>query len=150
MPAVSFEHVSKIYPNGARALSDVSLTVADGELLAVVGPSGCGKTTLLRILAGLTEPSAGSVQVGGRDVTPLPPHKRALAFVFQRPALYPQLSVRANLGFGLALRRTWFRLTPDERVRVEEVAHLLGLTDLLERRPAQLSGGEQQRVALGR
>ncbi len=150
MPPVSFEHVSKTYPNGARALADVSLSVTDGELLAVVGPSGCGKTTLLRILAGLTEPSAGSVRIGGRDVTRLPPHRRDVALVFQRPALYPYLSVRANLGFGLALRRTWFRLTGEERARVKEVAELLGLGGLLDRRPAQLSGGEQQRVALGR
>jgi ABC-type sugar transport system ATPase subunit len=150
MAAVTFEHVSKTYPAGPRALADVSLSVADGELLAVVGPSGCGKTTLLRILAGLTEPSAGSVHVGGRDVTALPPYRRDVAFVFQRPALYPHLSVRANLGFGVRLRHTWFRLTDEERARVEEVAEVLGLTALLDRRPAQLSGGEQQRVALGR
>jgi multiple sugar transport system ATP-binding protein len=150
MAAVSFEHVCKTYPNGARALADVSLSVADGELLAVVGPSGCGKTTLLRTLAGLTAPSAGSVRVGGRDVTRLAPHKRDVAFVFQRPALYPHLSVRANLGFGLSLRHRWFRLTAGERERVGEVARLLGLSGLLDRRPAELSGGEQQRVALGR
>jgi multiple sugar transport system ATP-binding protein len=150
MADVVFEHVSKTYPGGARALADVSLHVADGELLAIVGPSGCGKTTLLRILAGLTDPSAGTVRVGGRDVTKLPPYRRDVAFVFQRPALYPHLSVRANLGFGIRLRRTWFTPTAEERGRVEEVAQVLGLSNLLDRRPAQLSGGEQQRVALGR
>jgi ABC-type sugar transport system ATPase subunit len=150
VPAVSFEHVSKVYQAGASALAGVSFSVNDGELLAVVGPSGCGKTTLLRIVAGLTEPSAGSVRIGGRDVARLPPHRRDVAFVFQRPALYPQLSVRANLGFGMALRRTWFRLNAEERRCVDEVAEVLGLGKLLDRRPAELSGGEQQRVALGR
>lgn len=150
MATVTFTRVSKTYPPGPRALADLSLNVADGELLAVVGPSGCGKTTLLRILAGLTEPSTGSVHIAGRDVTALPPHKRDVAFVFQRPALYPHLSVRANLGFGVRLRHTWFTLTAEERGRVEEVADVLGLSPLLDRRPAQLSGGEQQRVALGR
>jgi ABC-type sugar transport system ATPase subunit len=148
--AVSFEHVCKTYPGDVRALDDLSLSVADGELLAVVGPSGCGKTTLLRVVAGLAELSAGSVHLAGRDVTRLPPHRRDVAFVFQRPALYPYLSVRANLGFGLVLRRTWFRLTAEERTRVGEVAELLGLNKLLDRQPAKLSGGEQQRVALGR
>jgi ABC-type sugar transport system ATPase subunit len=101
-------------------------------------------------LAGLAEPGSGTVHVAGRDVTRLAPDKRNLAFVFQRPALYPHLSVRANLGFGLALRRTWFRLNAEERRRVDEMAQLLGLSNLLDRRPAELSGGEQQRVALGR
>jgi multiple sugar transport system ATP-binding protein len=150
MATVALEHVSKSFLRGARAVGDVSLEVADGELLAIVGPSGCGKTTLLRIIAGLTVPSAGTVRIDGRDVTREPAYRRDVAFVFQRPALYPHLTVRANLGFGIALRRTWFRLTAEERGRVEEVAKLLGLSGLLDRRPAQISGGEQQRVALGR
>jgi multiple sugar transport system ATP-binding protein len=150
MAAVGYLSISKTYLGGARALADVSLNVADGELLAIVGPSGCGKTTLLRILAGLTVPTAGSVHISDRDVTNLPAHRRDVAFVFQRPALYPHLNVRANLGFGIALRRAWFRLTAEERSRVAEIARLLGLSGLLGRRPAQLSGGEQQRVALGR
>ena len=150
MATVALEHLSKSVLRGARAVGDVSLEVADGELLAIVGPSGCGKTTLLRIIAGLTVPSAGTVRIDGRDVTREPAYQRDVAFVFQRPALYPHLTVRANLGFGIALRRTWFRLTAEERGRVEEVAKLLGLSGLLDRRPAQISGGEQQRVALGR
>jgi multiple sugar transport system ATP-binding protein len=150
MATVTFHGVSKTYPADARALIDLSLQVADGELLAIVGPSGCGKTTLLRVLAGLTSPTAGSVSIAGREVTRLAPHKRDVAFVFQRPALYPQLTVRANLSFGLSLRRSLFRLSPGERRHVLEVAELLGLGALLDRRPAELSGGEQQRVALGR
>jgi multiple sugar transport system ATP-binding protein len=150
MPYLSLEHVTKTFQGGTSALVDFSLGAAQGELLAVVGPSGCGKTTLLRIIAGLTAPTAGTIHIADRDITRLPPHKRDVAFVFQRPALYPHLTVRANLGFGLALRRTWFRLNAEERVRVEEVADVLGLGKLLNRRPAELSGGEQQRVALGR
>jgi ABC-type sugar transport system ATPase subunit len=150
MAAVSFKQVSKTYLGGACALNDVLLDVPDGELLVVVGPSGCGKTTLLRVLAGLTLPSAGSVHIAGRDVTDLAAHRRDVAFVFQRPALYPHLNVRSNLGFGIALRRTWPRLNTEERERVTEMARLLGLSHLLDQQPAQLSGGEQQRVALGR
>jgi ABC-type sugar transport system ATPase subunit len=150
MANVSFQNISKTYLGGARALSDVSLDVADGELLAIVGPSGCGKTTLLRILAGLTVATDGAVHIAGTDVTRWPAYRRNVAFVFQRPALYPHLNVRANLGFGVALRRAWFGLTAGERKRVEDMAQLLGLGGLLTRRPAQLSGGEQQRVALGR
>jgi multiple sugar transport system ATP-binding protein len=150
MPYLSLEHVAKTYQGGTSALVDFSLDVADGELLAIVGPSGCGKTTLLRTIAGLTSPTAGTIHIADRDITRLPPHRRDVAFVFQRPALYPHLSVRANLGFGLALRRTWFRMNAGERGRVEEVADVLGLGKLLNRRPAELSGGEQQRVALGR
>jgi multiple sugar transport system ATP-binding protein len=150
MQAVAFQLVSKSYGDGPPALNSFSLQVARGEFVVLVGPSGCGKTTLLRILAGLTAPTSGSVSINGRDVTTRPPHRRDVAFVFQRPALYPHLSVRSNLSFGIALRHAWFRLSAEERSRVQEVADLLGLSRLLDRRPAELSGGEQQRVALGR
>jgi multiple sugar transport system ATP-binding protein len=160
MAAVVLKHIAKTYANGVRALCDVSLDAADGELLVLVGPSGCGKTTLLRIIAGLEKPTAGETRLGGRVVDREPPHRRDVAMVFQRPALYPHLTVRANLSFGLDLRRPWaeqfrrwFRITgtADERSgRVREAAELLELTDVLERRPAELSGGQQQRVALGR
>src|SRR5439155_1173419 len=118
-----------------------------GEFMVLVGPSGCGKSTLLRILAGLEEASDGSVAIGERDVTDLAPRHRDIAMVFQAYALYPHMTVRQNLGYGLKVRRT-----PKDEVkrRVDEVATLLGLTELLERRPAQLSGGQRQRVAMGR
>ncbi|MGH9678129.1 MAG: ABC transporter ATP-binding protein, partial [Candidatus Acidiferrum sp.] len=150
MPIVHFQHVCKVFPGGVQALKDVSLTVHDGESLTIVGPSGCGKTTLLRILAGLTAATAGKVKIGDRDMTKIPPHRRDIGFVFQRPALYPHMSVRSNLSFGLALRHAWPRLSAAEKERVEETANLLGLSDLMDRRPAELSGGQQHRVALGR
>jgi ABC-type sugar transport system ATPase subunit len=125
----------------------VSLSVHEGELLAVLGPSGSGKSTLLRLVAGLEQPDAGRVLVGGRDVTTLAPAERGLAMVFQSFALFPHLTVEENIGFGLAARRT----PPQQRrERVAEVSERLGLAPLLDRRPAQLSGGERQRVALAR
>jgi multiple sugar transport system ATP-binding protein len=138
--------VSKDY-GAVRAVDDVSLTIADGEFLVLVGPSGCGKSTLLRMLAGLEDVTEGEVRIGGRDVTDLSPRKRDIAMVFQTYALYPHLSVRSNIGYGLKTRRV-----PKDEIarRVADVAELLGLTDLLDRRPAQLSGGQRQRVAMGR
>jgi multiple sugar transport system ATP-binding protein len=150
MAEVSLEHVGKTYPGGVQALADLNLRVVDGELLVLLGPSGCGKTTTLRLIAGLEPPTSGTIRIGGRDVTALPPHRRDVAMVFQRPALYPHLSVRDNLLFGLKMRRFRGLGRGEARRRVDEVAELLGLAGVLSRRPAELSGGQQQRVALGR
>src|SRR6516165_2012106 len=152
MASVSLDHISKQYPNGVQALVDVCLDAADGELLALVGPSGCGKTTLLRIIAGLETPTAGRVHIGDRDVTACPAYRRDVAMVFQRPTLYPHLNVRSNLTFGHDARRPFSWLRPDSAREslIADAAGILGLSDLLDRRPAELSGGQQQRVALGR
>ena len=147
MAAIRLDNVSKVFDGGVLALDDVSLEIADGEFIALVGPSGCGKSTLLRSIAGLEEVTSGGIEIGGRDVTDLAPRHRDVAMVFQSYALYPHMTVRQNLGYGLRVRRT--RKTEVAR-RVEEVAALLGLSELLERRPAQLSGGQRQRVAMGR
>ena len=147
MAAIGLENVTKVFSDDVVALDDVSLEIADGEFIALVGPSGCGKSTLLRSLAGLEEVTSGRITIDGRDVTDLAPRHRDVAMVFQSYALYPHMSVRQNLGYGLRVRRTPKRETAR---RVEEVAELLGLTALLERRPAQLSGGQRQRVAMGR
>jgi len=146
MAQISLDHVGKAFA-GTVAVDDVSLEIADGEFLVLVGPSGCGKSTLLRLIAGLEEPTTGSVSIGGRDVTGLAPRDRDIAMVFQTYALYPHMSVRQNLGYGLKTRKT-----PKAEITrlVDEVAGLLGLTDLLDRKPAQLSGGQRQRVAMGR
>jgi multiple sugar transport system ATP-binding protein len=166
MAEVTLEHVGKFFPNGVTAVHDLNLNISSGELIAVVGPSGSGKTTTLRLIAGLEEPSSGTVRIGGQVVNHLPPHRRNVALVFQRPVLYPHLTVRDNLAFSLRLtrRRRWLAgllggrrrraeaLQETQHVagRVTEVARLLHLEELLERRPDQLSGGQQQRVALGR
>src|SRR5690348_9792842 len=146
MAQITLEHVGKAFA-GTVAVDDVSLEIADGEFLVLVGPSGCGKSTLLRLIAGLEEPTSGSISIGARDVTDLPPRDRDIAMVFQTYALYPHMTVRQNLGYGLKTRKT-----PKAEIArlVEEVAALLGLTELLGRRPAQLSGGQRQRVAMGR
>jgi ABC-type sugar transport system ATPase subunit len=147
MADVQLNRVSMAYPGGVRAADGITLSVADGECLAVVGPSGCGKTTLLRLVAGLETPTAGEVRIGGRDVGKLAPQDRDVAIVFQSPALYPQLTAFENLAFGLRART----VNPAEvDRRVKEVAGLLGLVDVLGRLPHELSGGQQQRVALGR
>jgi multiple sugar transport system ATP-binding protein len=145
--AIALTNLSKRYAGEVVALDDVSLEIADGEFIALVGPSGCGKSTLLRAIAGLEDVTAGEIAIGGRDVTDLAPRHRDIAMVFQTYALYPHMTVRQNLGYGLKVRRTAKAQT--ER-RVNEVAELLGLGDLLDRRPAQLSGGQRQRVAMGR
>jgi multiple sugar transport system ATP-binding protein len=147
MPGIRIDGVSKAYKNGPRAVDDVSLEVRQGEFMVLVGPSGCGKSTLLKLIAGIEETSAGSIHIGGRDVTDLDPRKRDIAMVFQNYALYPHLSVRANLGFGLKLRKT---AKSDIATRVDEVARILGLEEMLERKPGELSGGQRQRVAMGR
>jgi multiple sugar transport system ATP-binding protein len=129
------------------AVDDVSLTIESGEFMVLVGPSGCGKTTLLRMLAGLETTSAGTITIGERDVTSLAPRDRDLAMVFQNYALYPHMSVRENLAYGLRMRRT---PKSEIRRRVQDVARLLGLDEMLDRRPRALSGGQRQRVAMGR
>ncbi|HYX76370.1 MAG TPA: sn-glycerol-3-phosphate ABC transporter ATP-binding protein UgpC [Gaiellaceae bacterium] len=147
MAQIELEHLTKIYDGAVPAVDDVSLSVGDGEFMVLVGPSGCGKSTLLRMIAGLEDVTQGRISIGGTDVTELAPRRRDVAMVFQSYALYPHMTVRKNIGYGLKVRRT----SKDEiRRRVDEVAKLLGLEDLLERRPAQLSGGQRQRVAMGR
>jgi multiple sugar transport system ATP-binding protein len=155
MAQVVLEGVNKTYPNGVRAVRELSLTIADGELLVLVGPSGCGKTTTLRLIAGLETPTSGTIRIDGRVVNGEPPHRRDVAMVFQRPALYPHLNVRQNLGFGLALRDGGWPWASSAKLRrrserVARTAQLLELSDLLDRRPNELSGGQQQRAALGR
>jgi multiple sugar transport system ATP-binding protein len=147
MAGIELEHVTKAFVGGVTAVDDVSLTIADGEFMVLVGPSGCGKSTLLRMIAGLEEITDGTITIGDRDVTDLPPPDRDIAMVFQNYALYPHMNVRENLGFGLSVRRT---PKPEMRRRVEDVAKLLGLDQFLDRKPAQLSGGQRQRVAMGR
>jgi multiple sugar transport system ATP-binding protein len=160
MADLRLEEVCKTFPSGATAVRNLNLIVGDGELLVLVGPSGCGKTTTLRLIAGLDAPTAGTIRLAGRVVNDLPPRRRDVAFVFQRPALYPHLSAQANLAFGLrvAQRVPWWRrwlpvgdmpLSSDDTQRIASAAEAMGLVDLLNRRPAELSGGEQQRVALG-
>jgi multiple sugar transport system ATP-binding protein len=147
MGAIRLEQVWKTYPNGVEAVRDVSLEVADGEFVVLVGPSGCGKSTLLRMIAGLEHVTGGTVHIGERDVTTVLPPDRDIAMVFQNYALYPHMTVRRNLGFGLKQRGTDRDVIAE---RVGEIASMLGLDELLERRPAQLSGGQRQRVAIGR
>jgi multiple sugar transport system ATP-binding protein len=147
MAAIQLEHVTKAFAGGVVAVDDVSLTIADGEFMVLVGPSGCGKSTLLRMIAGLEEITEGTISIGDVEVTELPPPDRDIAMVFQNYALYPHMSVRENLGFGLSVRRT---PKPEIVRRVQDVAKLLGLQDLLDRKPAHLSGGQRQRVAMGR
>ena len=147
MATIEIDHVTKIFGNGVVAVNDVSLSIADGEFLVLVGPSGCGKSTLLRMLAGLEEVTDGAILIDGADVTDLAPRHRDIAMVFQSYALYPHMTVRENLGYGLKVRRA---PKQESRERVAEVAQLLGLEDLLDRKPAQLSGGQRQRVAMGR
>jgi multiple sugar transport system ATP-binding protein len=144
---ISLEHVSKVYPNGFRAVDHVDLDVADGEFMVLVGPSGCGKTTLLRMIAGLEEISEGDLSIGDKVVTDLGPKDRDIAMVFQNYALYPHMTLGQNIAFGLKVRKT----PKDEIVRrVREASQILGLEDWIDRKPAQLSGGQRQRVAMGR
>jgi multiple sugar transport system ATP-binding protein len=144
---IVLDGVTKVFDGGVTAVDDVSLRIEDGEFIVLVGPSGCGKSTLLRMIAGLEEASGGHIVIGGRDVTDLAPKDRDIAMVFQSYALYPHMSVRQNLGYGLRVRKT-----PKHEVaeRVDRVARMLRLEELLDRRPAALSGGQRQRVAMGR
>jgi multiple sugar transport system ATP-binding protein len=145
--AIVLEAVRKVFPSGFAAVDGIDLEIRDGEFMVLVGPSGCGKTSLLRMISGLEEVTEGQILIGDRDVTELAPRRRDVAMVFQTYALYPHMTVRQNLGYGLRVRRT-----PKREInrRVEEVARLLGLEEMLSRRPAQLSGGQRQRVAMGR
>ena len=147
MAALVLENVAKVYHGNVRAVDDLTLDVAEGELLVLVGPSGCGKTTTLRLIAGLEKPTRGSISIDAKPVDGLPPKDRDVAMVFQNYALYPHLTVAGNLAFGLKLRRIG---RAEIARRVAEAADLLGLGELLGRRPGQLSGGQQQRAALGR
>jgi multiple sugar transport system ATP-binding protein len=147
MAEIVITGLNKTYPNGALALQDFDLAVADGEFLVLVGPSGCGKSTVLRCVAGLERPTSGAITVGDQVVNDLPPQERDLAMVFQSYALYPHMTVFENLAFGLKMRRR-----PLEEIRraVTAVAEKLGLSQHLHKKPRELSGGERQRVALGR
>ena len=138
----------EVFDGGVAAVDDVSLDIGDGEFLVLVGPSGCGKTTLLRMIAGLEDVTDGVISIGGADVTDLAPRRRDIAMVFQSYALYPHMSVRQNLA--LRPQGRGGRRRTRSPAGVDEVAKLLGLGDLLERKPAQLSGGQRQRVAMGR
>ncbi len=147
MARVVLEHVRKVYENGFVAVHDATFTVEDGEFMVLVGPSGCGKSTTLRMIAGLEEVTEGAIYIGDRLVNDVPPRDRDIAMVFQSYALYPHMTVYENMAFGLRLRKF-----PREEIdrRVQEAARILGLEDLLDRKPRQLSGGQRQRVALGR
>jgi len=148
MADVRFDRATRIYPGTtAPAVDALDLHIEDGEFVVLVGPSGSGKTTALRMLAGLEEVDAGAVLIGGRDVTDDPPKKRDIAMVFQNYALYPYLTVAANIGFPLKVAGV---KKSEREERVGEVAELLGLTEYLDRKPGQLSGGQRQRVAMGR
>ena len=146
MAAIRWDGVHKDF-EGVEALRGIDLEAGEGELLVVLGPSGSGKSTLLRVTAGLEAATAGSISIGGRDVTRDPPGRRNVAMVFQTYALFPHLSAAENIGFGLEAREVPKR---ERRARVAEAARVVGCSDLLERRPAELSGGERQRVALAR
>jgi multiple sugar transport system ATP-binding protein len=147
MAQVAFERVSKIYPDGTRAVNDINLEIRDGEFMVLVGPSGCGKTTALRMVAGLEEISEGALKIGERIVNHVPSRDRDIAMVFQSYALYPHLSVYENIAFGLRLRKM-SKQEIDERVH--RAAAVLGLEEYLKRKPRALSGGQRQRVAMGR
>ena len=147
MAEIQLVHVSKAYGNDRLAVRDLNLTIEEGEFVVLVGPSGCGKTTALRMVAGLEEITAGEIRIGDRVVNDLPPRERDVAMVFQNYALYPHKNIYENLVFGLRMRKV---PKEEQRRRVEEIARILGLSDMLERRPAQLSGGQRQRVAMGR
>jgi multiple sugar transport system ATP-binding protein len=147
MAELEFNHVSKTYGGDTAAVRDLNLQVEEGEFVVLVGPSGCGKTTALRMVAGLEEITSGEIRIGDRVVNELAPRDRDIAMVFQNYALYPHKTVYENLAFGLRMRKV---PKAEQRKRVEEIAHKLGLGDMLQRRPAQLSGGQRQRVAMGR
>src|SRR5437899_5778649 len=147
MAEVAFDRVSKIYPDGTRAVNDVSLDIRDGEFMVLVGPSGCGKTTALRMVAGLEEISEGVLKIGERVVNHVPSRDRDIAMVFQSYALYPHLSVYENIAFGLKIKKV-----PKQEIdkRVQEASRILDLEPYLKRKPRALSGGQRQRVAMGR
>jgi len=147
MAEVKFNKLEKVYSNGFKAVHGIDLTIQDGEFLVIVGPSGCAKSTTLRMLAGLETISGGEITIGGTVVNNLAPKDRGIAMVFQNYALYPHMTVEENLGFGLKLQKL-----PKEEIeaRVKEAAEILEIEELLDRLPRQLSGGQAQRVAVGR
>ena len=147
MAEVTLKNVEKIYAGGVKAVDDFNLDIRDGEFVVLVGPSGCGKSTTLRMVAGLEEISAGTIRIGNRVVNDVPPKDRDIAMVFQNYALYPHMTVRENMAFGLKLRKF-----PKKEIeeRVGDAAQILGIAALLDRRPKALSGGQRQRVAVGR
>jgi multiple sugar transport system ATP-binding protein len=148
MAEVTYEHAYRIYPGSTKpAVEDLSLEISDGEFLVLVGPSGCGKSTSLRMLAGLEDIDKGSIHIGGRDVTNVPPKDRDIAMVFQNYALYPHMTVADNMGFALKIAG---ESKENIKKRVLEAAKILDLVDYLERKPKALSGGQRQRVAMGR
>ncbi len=147
MSEIQLHHVTKSFASGKSALDAIDLVIREGERVAVLGPSGSGKTTLLRLIAGLETLTSGMIRIDGRDMDGVPPYRRDVAMVFQSPALYPHLNVFANMAFSLKPRRV---PRSERQTRVAAVATMLGVQDLLNRRPAGLSGGERQRVALGR
>ena len=147
MGAIDIKSAGKIYPNGTRALEDVSITINDGEFVVLVGPSGCGKTTLLRMVAGLEDITEGEISIGDKTVNDVAPKDRDIAMVFQNYALYPHMSVFDNMAFSLKLRK----LPKDEiDKKVKDAAETLEISELLDRKPKALSGGQRQRVAMGR
>ncbi len=146
MAEVTLERVNKHYGN-LQVIFDVSLTAQEGEFVVFVGPSGCGKSTLLRAIAGLEDITSGTIRIAGDDVTAIPPSQRGVAMVFQSYALYPHMSVRANMEFGLKVNKVG---TTERQKRVLDAAKILQLEEYLDRRPSQLSGGQRQRVAIGR
>jgi multiple sugar transport system ATP-binding protein len=147
MAQIVLDQIDKVYLGGVPAIDGLNLEINDGEFMVLVGPSGCGKTTALRMIAGLEDITGGTIQIGDRVVNDLPPKDRDIAMVFQNYALYPHMTVEQNLAFGLQLRKT-----PKDEIkrRVVEAANMLGLDQLLKRKPAALSGGQRQRVAMGR
>jgi multiple sugar transport system ATP-binding protein len=147
MAEIVLDRVTKSYPNGATAVKDLSITIADGEFIILVGPSGCGKSTTLNMIAGLEDISAGELRIGGQRVNEKAPKDRDIAMVFQSYALYPHMTVRQNIAFPLTLAKA---KKAEIAQKVEETAKILDLTDFLDRKPAQLSGGQRQRVAMGR
>jgi len=144
---ITLESLTKVYPDGTRAVTDLDLEVGSGEFVVFVGPSGCGKTTALRMIAGLETISSGQVVLDGQVINDLPPKDRDIAMVFQNYALYPHMNAAKNMGFPLKMRGLAQR---EIDVRVSEAARVLGLTDTLHKKPRTLSGGQRQRVAMGR
>lgn len=147
MTEVTLDKITKVYPNGFQAVTDLSLELNDGEFLVLVGPSGCGKSTALRMIAGLEQITNGDLMLGGKRMNETAPKDRDIAMVFQNYALYPQMTVAENIGFPLRLRKM---SKADRRIKVEEAAEVLELTEQLDKLPANLSGGQRQRVAMGR
>lgn len=147
MASISLKHIKKVFAGGVEAVKDFNLEIADKEFIVFVGPSGCGKTTVLRMIAGLEEPSEGEIFIGSKSVHNLPPKDRNISMVFQSYALFPHLTVYENIAFGLRARKT-----PKSEIeeKVQKASKILSISHLLDRKPKQLSGGERQRVAMGR